>query len=59
MIFGTFYRAKNAIGTKGHDIGLSLVEKIVTLNKGKINVKSEIKKGSTFALSLPLNCKIR
>ena len=55
MIFQPFYRAKNAIGTKGHGIGLSLVEKIVTLHKGKITVKSAIKKGSTFTLSLPLN----
>ena len=55
MIFQPFYRAKNAIGTKGHGIGLSLVEKIITLHKGKITVKSEIMKGSTFTLSLPLN----
>jgi signal transduction histidine kinase len=55
MIFQPFYRARNAIGTKGHGIGLSLVEKIVALHKGKITVKSAIKKGSTFTLSLPLN----
>jgi len=55
MIFEPFYRASNAIGTKGHGIGLSLVEKIVTLHKGRITVKSEIMKGSTFTLSLPLN----
>ena len=55
MIFQPFYRAKNAIGTKGHGIGLSLVEKIITLHKGNITVKSEIMKGSTFTLSLPLN----
>ena len=55
MIFQPFYRAKNAIGTKGHGIGLSLVEKIITLHKGEITVKSEIMKGSTFTLSLPLN----
>ena len=55
MIFQPFYRAKNAIGTKGHGIGLSLVEKIITLHKGKITVKSEIMKGSAFTLSLPLN----
>ena len=55
MIFQPFYRAKNAIGTKGHGIGLSLVEKIITLHKGKITVYSEIMKGSIFTLSLPLN----
>ena len=54
MIFQLFYRAKNAIGTKGHGIGLSLVEKIMKLHKGKITVKSELSKGSTFTLALPL-----
>jgi len=55
MIFQPFYRASNAIGTKGHGIGLSLAEKIIILHKGNITVKSEIMKGSTFTLSLPLS----
>ena len=55
MIFQPFYRARNAIGTKGHGIGLSLVEKIIMLHKGNITVKSEIMKGSNFTLSLPLS----
>ena len=54
MIFQPFYRARNAIGTKGHGIGLSLVEKIIMLHKGNITVKSEIMKGSNFTLSLPV-----
>jgi signal transduction histidine kinase len=54
LIFQPFYRAKNAAGTKGHGIGLSLVEKIVTLHKGKLNVESELQQGSTFTVSLPL-----
>jgi len=54
MIFQPFYRAKNALGTKGHGIGLSLVEKILALHKGKIEVKSKLSKGSTFTLYLPL-----
>lgn len=56
MIFYPFYRSKNVIGTKGHGIGLPLVEKIITLHKGKITIKSEVMKGSTFTLYLPLNC---
>jgi signal transduction histidine kinase len=54
MIFQPFYRAKNAIKTKGHGIGLSLVEKIINLHKGEITVKSEISIGSTFTISLSL-----
>jgi signal transduction histidine kinase len=54
MIFQPFYRASNAIGIKGHGIGLSLVEKIITLHKGDITVRSEIMKGTDFTLFLPL-----
>ena len=54
MIFEPFYRAENAIGTKGHGIGLSLVEKIINLHKGKVSVDSELMKGSTFTVTLPL-----
>ena len=55
MIFQPFYRAKNAIGIKGHGIGLSLAEKIIALHKGNITVKSEIAKGTDFTLFLPVN----
>lgn len=55
MIFQPFYRASNAIGFKGHGIGLSLVEKIITLHKGNISVKSEVMKGTEFTLYLPVN----
>lgn len=55
MIFQPFYRARNAIHIKGHGIGLSLVEKIITLHKGSISVKSEIMKGTDFTLFLPVN----
>jgi signal transduction histidine kinase len=58
MIFQPFYRAKNTFGTKGPGIGLSLVEKIITLHNGEVTVKSEITKGSIFTLSLPLNYRI-
>ncbi len=54
MIFQPFYRASNVLETKGHGIGLSLVEKIVTLHKGKISVESELMKGSRFTISIPL-----
>ncbi|KPK86150.1 MAG: hypothetical protein AMS27_05660 [Bacteroides sp. SM23_62_1] len=54
MVFQPFYRASNAIGIKGHGIGLSLVEKIISLHKGNITIESEITKGSDFTLFLPV-----
>ncbi len=54
MIFQPFYRATNSGGSRGHGIGLSLVEKIISLHKGEIRVNSEIMRGSNFIISLPL-----
>ena len=54
LIFKPFYRAKNAIETKGHGIGLSLVENIILFHKGSIDVKSEINTGTSFTVSFPV-----
>ncbi|HLF65262.1 MAG TPA: HAMP domain-containing sensor histidine kinase [Saprospiraceae bacterium] len=53
-IFEPFYRGKNALLIKGHGIGLSLVERIINLHKGTIQVDSKSGQGSTFTISFPL-----
>lgn len=55
-IFDEFYRSETAINEniKGSGLGLSLVKYIIAAHNGKIWVKSEIKKGSTFSFTLPL-----
>jgi signal transduction histidine kinase len=53
QIFEPFHRGSNAVGYKGHGIGLSLVERIVQLHGGRIDVKSEVGHGTTFTLALP------
>jgi signal transduction histidine kinase len=53
-IFEPFYRARNVIDRKGHGIGLSLVEKIVKLHGGTIEVDSTEKRGSVFTVKLPV-----
>lgn len=42
------------VGEKGLGLGLQLVVEFVALNKGKIDVVSEVGKGTTFTVSLPL-----
>ena len=59
MIFQPFYRSKTAKNNEGHGIGLSLVEKIITLHNGTITVTSEVGKGSDFRIELPLAKKSR
>lgn len=55
-IFDTFRQVENPTIRKhgGFGLGLSIVKQIVELMKGKISVDSEIGKGSTFTIELPL-----
>ncbi len=53
-IFSRFYQVKYAHtkNNKGFGLGLSIVKDIIKLHKGKINVSSEFKKGSSFEVTL-------
>ncbi|UII22087.1 sensor histidine kinase [Fulvivirga ligni] len=55
-IFDKFYRVPSGdiAKSKGTGLGLSLVKQIVDKHKGKIDVKSELKKGALFTVYLPL-----
>ncbi len=53
QIFEPFYRGSNAIGFKGHGLGLSLAQRIVELHQGKLTVESEAGVKTIFTLSLP------
>lgn len=54
-IFSRFYRVKNSDNTPGLGLGLYLCEQIITQHKGDIWVESEIGRGSTFWVKLPIN----
>lgn len=57
LVFERFYRAKdNRIGSiAGSGLGLALARQIARLHGGDITVTSQIDKGSTFSLLLPLS----
>ena len=52
-IFEPFYRAGNTQNIKGHGIGLSMVERIITLHRGKVLINSNLGVGTAVVISLP------
>ncbi len=54
-IFERFYRVDDLLTrkTEGSGLGLSIARRIVEAHGGKISVKSELGKGSTFTIHLP------
>ena len=54
-IFGRFYRVhRPGKQIQGTGLGLAIVKEIVTRHDGRIDVESEIDKGSTFTVYLPV-----
>jgi signal transduction histidine kinase len=55
-IFDRFYQIEN-FSTKGTGLGLSLTKAFVELHHGLVEVDSELGRGSTFRVILPLDCR--
>jgi len=55
-IFDRFYRAKDERVAKitGSGLGLPIAREVIRLHGGDISVESELNKGSTFTLTLPI-----
>ncbi len=50
----SFYRAKQQGSASGTGLGLKIVNELTTLLGGTIEISSEIKKGSSFCVTLPI-----
>ena len=53
-LFRPYYRARSATGIAGTGIGLNVVKQVVELHGGTVEVTSELGKGTTFAILLPI-----
>jgi signal transduction histidine kinase len=55
-VFEKFYRCKNplAANVKGSGLGLAIARDVARLHGGDISLESELDKGSTFTLTLPV-----
>lgn len=53
-LFDRFFRASNVENVKGTGLGLNIVSHYINLLGGKITFTSELRKGSTFTVTLPL-----
>jgi len=52
-VFTRFFRASTSAGIAGTGVGLHLVREFVTMHGGRIDVRSEITRGSTFTVRIP------
>jgi signal transduction histidine kinase len=55
-VFDKFYRSKNpqATSVKGSGLGLPIAREVARLHGGDVTLESELGKGSTFTLTVPL-----
>ncbi|MEI7554894.1 PAS domain S-box protein [Candidatus Chlorohelix sp.] len=53
-LFDAFYRAKNATNFEGSGLGMTIVKKCLEAHNGKIEIESELNKGTLCRVELPL-----
>ncbi len=53
-LFDSFYRCSNVGDIPGTGLGLSIVKKSVELHGGEILVESQVEKGTTITVIIPI-----
>lgn len=53
-LFEMFYRGKNARKIRGSGLGLAIVQNAVLMHRGTVDFQSQVQKGTTFVVNLPL-----
>lgn len=54
QIFEPFYRGQNVDTIRGTGLGLAITKEIVNLHNGTLDLVSEVGRGSTFKVSIPI-----
>jgi signal transduction histidine kinase len=54
-LFQRFFRAQNAANIQGTGLGLHIITKYLELLNGSISIESELGKGSTFTIKIPIS----
>jgi signal transduction histidine kinase len=54
-LFSRFFRGQNVTNIQGTGLGLNIVKRYVDLMNGSITCDSELNKGTTFTILIPLN----
>jgi signal transduction histidine kinase len=56
QIFGEFYRAPNAraVEKEGTGLGLAIAGRVIEEHDGRVDVRSQVGKGTTFTVTLPI-----
>jgi PAS domain S-box-containing protein len=56
-LFSSFFRGANVINIQGTGLGLHIVKRYLELMNGSVALKSKIKEGTTFTITIPTNLK--